>query len=80
MTTAEQVIEEIRESRRKMSADCGHDPARCVAYLKEFNDKYSAEVKAYRDSRDRTPGKTSKASAAERMMDRHDETLRKLAE
>ena len=64
MTTVEQVIEEIRESRRKMSAECGHDPARYIAYLKGFNDKYSAEVKAYRDSRERTPSKTSKASAA----------------
>ncbi len=64
MTTAEHVIEEIRESRRRMSAECGNDPARYVAYLKGFNDKYPAEVKAYRDSRDRTPSKTSKASDA----------------
>ena len=55
MTTAEQVIEEIRESRIRMSDECGNDPAKYIAYLKEFNDKYSAEVKAYRDSRRRAP-------------------------
>lgn len=35
MTTAAQVIEEIRESRRRISAECGHDPVRVVAYLKK---------------------------------------------
>ena len=52
MTTAETVIEEIREARRRMSAECGHDPERYVKYLKEFSRKYSAQVEKYRAAQD----------------------------
>ena len=31
MITAEQVMEEVRESRRRMSAECDHDPARYIS-------------------------------------------------
>jgi hypothetical protein len=48
MTISEAVIDEIRESRRRMSEQCGHDPAAYVAYLKTFNDRYSAQVERYR--------------------------------
>ena len=48
MDTGESVIEEIRESRRRMSKECGHDPAKFIAYLKTFNAKYSSQVEKYR--------------------------------
>jgi len=54
MTAAEQIIDEIRESRRKLSAQCGHDPVKYIALLKEFNEKYAAEVAAYRNSGDKS--------------------------
>lgn len=49
MITSDTVIEEIRESRRTMSAQCGHDPARYIEYLKAFNNKYAAQVARYRE-------------------------------
>jgi len=48
MITSREVIEEIRESRRRMSEQSGHDPAKYIAYLKTFNIKYSAQVEKYR--------------------------------
>jgi len=48
MITSEAIIEEIRESRRRMSKECGHDPARYVEHLKTFNQKYVAQVDRYR--------------------------------
>ena len=47
MTAGETVIEEIREARRRMSAECDHDPERYVKYLKELSRKYSAQVEKY---------------------------------
>lgn len=44
MTDAERVIEEIRESRRRMSEQCGHDPGKLIEYLQTFNRKYVAQV------------------------------------
>ncbi len=51
MTSEQAVIEEIREARRRMSAECGHDPDRYVKYLKELSWKYSAQVEKYRATR-----------------------------
>ena len=48
MTTIESVIEEIRESRRRMSRDCGHDPSRLIDYMQTFNRKYASQVEEYR--------------------------------
>ena len=48
MTTAESVIEEIRESRRRMSRDCGHDPSKLIDYIQTFNRKYASQVEEYR--------------------------------
>lgn len=48
MITSEAIIEEIRESRRRMSEKCGHDPTIYVEYLKTLNDKYAAQVNRYR--------------------------------
>lgn len=48
MITSQEIIEEIRESRRRMSADCGHDVAKYVEQLKRFNQKFSQQVEEYR--------------------------------
>jgi len=55
MTAEQAVIEEIREARRRMSAECGHDPDRYVKYLKELSRKYSVQVEKYRAARDKRP-------------------------
>jgi len=47
MTTAEEVIEEIRESRRRISEECGHDLATYIAHLKRLTRKYSRQVQMY---------------------------------
>lgn len=54
MLENETVIEEIRESRRRMSKDCGHDPAKYIEYMKTFNRKYAAQVAVYRKEHVRT--------------------------
>ena len=46
--TSDDIIEEIRESRRRMSEQCGHDPVKLIEYLKTFNKKYAAQIKRYR--------------------------------
>jgi hypothetical protein len=48
MNGSETTLEEIRESRRRMSEQFGHDPAKFVEYLKSFSDRYSAQVARYR--------------------------------
>ncbi|MBM4048802.1 MAG: hypothetical protein FJ279_27175 [Planctomycetes bacterium] len=48
MITSEAVIEEIRASRRRMSEEAGHDPAKYIERLKAFNTKYAAQVERYR--------------------------------
>ena len=47
MTEIEAIIEEIRQSRRQMSEQCGHDPTAYIEYLKRFNEKYSIQVEEY---------------------------------
>ena len=48
MKTVEAVIKEIRESRIRMSRECGHDPAKLIAHLQQFNRKYASQVREYR--------------------------------
>lgn len=48
MTRTDQVIDEIRRSRRRMSEECGHDPKRLVQLLQGYNRRYGAQVKKYR--------------------------------
>lgn len=48
MNNSEAIIEEIRESWRRMSENCGHDPTTYVEYLKMLNDKYAVQVEKYR--------------------------------
>jgi hypothetical protein len=45
------IIGEIRESRVRMSEECGHDPARYIANLKSLNHKYSAQIAMFREQR-----------------------------
>jgi len=51
MTELDQIIDEIRHSRCRMSEECGHDLTRYIAYLKQFNREYAAEVERYRKRR-----------------------------
>ena len=60
MITAEKAIEEIRESRRRMSEMCDHDPVKLVQYLKTFNRKYAAQVARYRRKRRKGPAQTAR--------------------
>jgi len=47
MTDTEAIIEEIRQSRRQMSEQCGHDPTTYIEYMKKFNEKYAIQVERY---------------------------------
>lgn len=51
MIKSETIIKEIRESRRRISKQCDHDPAKYIEYLKMFNRKYSAQADRYRMER-----------------------------
>jgi hypothetical protein len=55
MTNTEEIIEEIRQSRREMSEQCGHDSAAYIEYLKKFNEKYSMQVERYRKEHSLAP-------------------------
>lgn len=39
-TASDPVIDEIREIRHRISAQCGHDPAKLVAYYMELQKQY----------------------------------------
>ena len=54
--TSQAVINEIRESRTRMSRECGHDPSKLIAYLQRYNRKYATQVSQYqRRRRDQQP-------------------------
>jgi len=61
MVTSDTIIDEIRESRRRMSKECGHDPARYIKYLKSFNRKYAAQVEKYRTQHPLPPSDAARA-------------------
>jgi hypothetical protein len=42
------LIDEIRESRLRMSEECKHDLTRYIEYMKSFNAKYSNQVELFR--------------------------------
>ena len=48
MLTSDTIFDEIRESRRRMSKECAHDPAKYVEYLRTFDQKYAAQIERYR--------------------------------
>ena len=47
MTSAKDAIDEIRQARGDMSAECGHDPATFLAYLKSVEPKYARQVRRF---------------------------------
>jgi hypothetical protein len=55
MTATEEAIREIRESRCRMSAECGHDMRKYVERLKLYNEKYAVEVERYREAKRHQP-------------------------
>jgi hypothetical protein len=55
MTETQAVIEEIRQSRRQMSEQCGHNSATFIEYMKKFNEKYSVQVERYCKERPAPP-------------------------
>ena len=59
MMTSDDVIEEIRESRRRMSEQVEHDPWKYVEYLKAFNRKYATQVERYETERHRRRTETA---------------------
>jgi len=54
MTEMDNIIEEIRRSRTRMSEECGHDLHRYLKHLKTFNKRYAAQVEKYRKLRSRS--------------------------
>lgn len=51
MSDLDQIIEEIRRSRCRMSEQCGHDLRQYLERLKTFNRRYAPQVEKYRKSR-----------------------------
>ena len=49
MDTYRELIDSIRESRRRMSEECNHDSARYLAYLQSFNARYSKQVELFQN-------------------------------
>lgn len=48
MSRTDQIIEEVRRARRRMSEESGHDPKRLIQLLQHYNRRYSAQVQKYR--------------------------------
>ena len=55
MDTYRELIDSVRESRRRMSEECDHDPAIYLAYLQSFNARYSKQVELFQKLRDSAP-------------------------
>jgi hypothetical protein len=49
MNAADQAIEEIREVRRRISAEFGHDITKYLAYLREEEKQHSAQIQRGRE-------------------------------
>jgi len=48
MNEADQIIDEIREGRKHLSLESGHDVARLVEHLKSLNSRYQSQVDLHR--------------------------------
>ena len=55
MDTYQELIDSIRESRRRMSEECDHDPARYLAHLRSFDARYSKQIESFQKLRDSVP-------------------------
>ena len=42
--TSDPVIDEVREVRRRISEQCGHDPERLVAYYMEMQQQFQGRL------------------------------------
>ena len=42
--TPDPVIDEIREIRHRISADCGHDPEKLVAYYQKLQEQFPGRL------------------------------------
>jgi hypothetical protein len=42
------VIEEIRQARREMSAECGHDPKRLLQYLRRQEREFQPQIARFK--------------------------------
>ncbi len=43
----DEAIEEIREVRHRISAECGHDPQRYYAHLEEVAVRYAGQIASW---------------------------------
>ena len=59
--TVQSVMDEIREGRVRISRECGHDPARLIAYFRKYNRACAAQVRRY--GRTHRPYKTAVKAA-----------------
>ncbi len=49
MDAYQELIDSIRESRRRMSEECNHDPGQLLEYLQSFNARYSKQVELFQN-------------------------------
>ena len=48
MTVKDQIIEEIRQSRREISAECGHDLRVFASYMEKQNALFAPQIAAWK--------------------------------
>tara|TARA_Y100000588_G_C14025922_1_gene826397 strand:- start:380 stop:577 length:198 start_codon:yes stop_codon:yes gene_type:complete len=65
MNTYQELIDSVRESRRRMSEKFDHDPDRYIAYLKSLNGKYATQVESFQKLSDFTPTEKEPVSSPE---------------
>ena len=63
MDAYQKLIDSIRESRKRMSEECDHDPHRYLAYLQSFNATYSKQIELFLKLRDSAPPQISISSS-----------------
>ena len=61
MRGADEIIEEVRRSRVRMSEECGHDVGRYLQMLQDANRRYAEQVRRYQELR-RVVGTADEAS------------------
>jgi len=51
MKEIDDVIEEIRAGRRRMSEECGHDIRRLIRYLQDFERRHADQIRRWEGAR-----------------------------
>ena len=67
MTFKDQIIEEIRQPRREISAECGHDLRTFAAYMEKQNALFATQISGWskmEDERSHTAPVQSRATEA----------------